>query len=185
MPVFCCHSYRSIILLWQLIRTNILSLPIHQEDMVEGVFDAHERLLPLLFGIKLAFPDGHHVPAHLRQLVLHLDVALLVAFYLMPPKFDMGLRQAILVAPLMPMPKAPIHKDASAIFAKHYIGSAWQSAVIDTITEATGEEIPPHHHLRLRILRVNRSHDFAPLFCCQSVHIRKRKREYFAKQDLP
>ena len=162
-----------------------MSLSIHQEDMVEGIFDSHERLLPLLLCIELAFPDGHHVPAHLRQFMLHLNVSLFVPFYLMPPKLHVGLRQAILVAPFMSMPKAPIHKDASAIFAKHNIGSAWQTAIIDTETEAAGEEKPPHHHLRLRILRMNRSHDFAALFCCQSVHVRKRKRQYFANKTFP
>ena len=158
---------------------------IHQEDVVKGVFDSHERLLPLLLCIELAFPDGHHVPTHLRQLVLHLDVSLFVPFYLMPPKLHVCFGQTIFITPLMPMPKATIHKNTRTIFAKHNIGSARQSAIIDTITEATGEEIPPHHHLRLRILRVNRSHDFTPLFCCQSVHVRKRKRQYFANKTFP
>lgn len=99
-----------------------MPFPIQQEDMVEGVFDSHERLLSLLLGIELTFPDGHHMPSHLRQLVLHLDVTLFIALYLMPPKFHVGLRQTILVAPLMSMPEASVHEDASAVLAKHYIG---------------------------------------------------------------
>lgn len=141
--------------------------------MVEGVFDGHERLLPFLLGVELALPHGHHMPPHLRQPMLHLDIPLFVAFYLAAPKLDVGLRQAILVAIRMAMPEAAIHKDASAVLAEHDVGRARQPAIVDTVTETAGEEIPPHHHLWFRILRVNRSHDLAPLFRRQSIHIRK------------
>ena len=187
MNLFCCHCH--CIVFWQAIRldshciaisnssrrrtrqTRRRLLPIHQIDMIERILYRHECTLSLFLGIELAFPNSHHMPPHPCQLMLHLNISLLIAHNLLTPKLHMSLRRAILVTILMTMPKATIHKDTRTILAKHNVRRAWQSAIVHTITEAAGKEIPPHHHLWLRILGMNRSHYLATLLLCQLCHI--------------
>lgn len=162
--IFRCHHW---LFCWYIIP---LDSPVLQENLIERICQRLQCLFSF-GGLQLTFPNGDTVPVHSSKFMLNLQIPFFVPLYLVDPELRIGFWYSIIATTLMSMPKATIHKDASAIFAKDYIWRTRQSTTVDTITESAGKEISPHHHLRLRILGMNRSHDLATLFCRQLCHI--------------
>jgi hypothetical protein len=71
----------------------------------------------------------------------------------------------------MPMPKAPVDKDACSIFPQHQVRMPRQPFMIQSISETTLPQPTPHNHFWLRILIVNRRHILMPLLWSEVVHI--------------
>ena len=110
------------------------------------------------------------MPPHACQFLLHPLVPLLVAYYLCMPVIGSRLGHHKQPAPLMPMPEAPVHKDARPVFPQHYVRFPRQSRMVKPISKATTPQEFPHQHFRLRILSLYRSHAPVPLFWSQFVH---------------
>ena len=99
-------------LLWYIIS---LCPMVQQEDLVQRVSQGFQ--CPLHDGrFQLAFPYRNAMPPHACQFLLHPLVPLLVAYYLCMPVLCSRLGHHEQPAPLVPMPEAPVHKDARPVF---------------------------------------------------------------------
>ena len=110
------------------------------------------------------------MPPHACQFLLHPLVPLLVAYYLCMPVIGSRLGHHKQPAPLMPMPEAPVHKDARPVFPQHNVRFPRQSRMVKPISKATSPQEFPHQHFWLRILSLYRSHAPVPLFRSKFVH---------------
>ena len=146
-----------------------------------------QRLLTLRW-LQLTFPYRDAMPSHLRQLSQLLPVPFLIPPYLRHPKLPICLRDLTTLRTLnhiilltsdifhpwqchmVPVPEAPIHKDASPVFPQHQIRMPRQPPVVQTIPESPLPQPPPHNHLRLRVLRPNRRHIRVPLLWRELIH---------------
>ena len=70
----------------------------------------------------------------------------------------------------MSMPTAPVHENARPVFPQNQVRMSGQSLVIQTISEPSRPQPPPHDHLWLRILRVDSSHICVPLLWSELIH---------------
>lgn len=113
-------------------------------------------------------PYCNAMPPHHSQFLLHPLVPFLVAYYLCIPVLGSRLGHHKQPAPLVPMPEAPVHKDACPVFPQHYVRFPRQSRMVKPISKATSPQEFPHQHFRLRVLALYRSH--APWFRSQFVH---------------
>ena len=115
------------------------------------------------------------MPTHRCKLLLLLLVPLFVPSDLRHPELRVCLRNLAALRTLnvrrnvVSVPKATIDEDASPVFLEHQVGMSWQSFMIEPISEASLPQSTPHNHLRLRVLRTNRSHRFVPLLWSESV----------------
>ena len=153
-------------LLWYIIS---LCAMVQEEDPVKRVSQGFQGHVPA-GRFQLAFPYRNAMPPHACQFLLHPLVPLLVAYYLCMPVLGSRLRHHEQPAPLMPMPEAPVHKDARPVFPQHYVRFPRQSRMVKPISKATTPQEFPHQHFRLRILSLYRSHAPVPLFRSQFVH---------------
>ena len=110
------------------------------------------------------------MPPHHSQFLLHPLVPFLVTYYLCMPVIGSRLGHHKQPAPLVPMPEAPVHKDACPVFPQHYVRFPRQSRMVEPISEATTPQEFAHQHFRLRVLALYRSHAPVPLFRSQFVH---------------
>ena len=75
---------------------------------------------PLIF-FQFTLPNCYAMPSHCCQLSLFLFVSLYIAINLFNPKISIRFGYDIITAAMMSMPKTPVYKDTSAIFAKYNI----------------------------------------------------------------
>lgn len=125
-------------------------LAVIEKNLVERIGEARERGLPSL-GLQLAFPNCDAMPAHLRQLLLHGFVALLVAAYFRNPIVLVRLRRLIILAVDVSVPKAAVHENADAVSAQHDVGLAGQPLVVEPIAVAETPKEFAHNQLGLRV----------------------------------
>ena len=142
---------------------------VQEEDPVQRVSQGFQCPLPA-GRFQLAFPYRNAMPPHHSQFPLHPLVPLLVAYYLCMPVLCSRLRHHEQPAPIVPMPEAPVHKDACPVFPQHYVRFPRQSRMVEPISETTTPQEFAHQHFWLRILSLYRSHAPVPLFRSQFVH---------------
>lgn len=92
---------------------------------------------------QLAFPNCDTMPAHLGQLLLLQLVTIPVAADFLCPKVHVGSWHPEILASFVPMPKATIHEDASAVLAKHNIRMPRQPRIVEPVAKPI-----PHKNLR-------------------------------------
>lgn len=142
---------------------------VQQEDLVQRVSQGFQSHVPA-GRLQLAFPYRNAMPPHVCQFLLHPLVPLLITYYLCMPVLGSRLGHYKQPAPLVPMPEAPVHKDARPVFPQHYVRFPRQSRMVEPISKATTPQEFAHQHFRLRILSLYRSHAPVPLFRSQFVH---------------
>jgi hypothetical protein len=113
---------------------------------------------------ELALPKLDDVPAHVTKFDATIQITFPIPFYLGFPKLRIRLRQDIISASFMSMPKASVNEDASTILLQHNIGRTKQSLHIDTETEAMCKKKFPYNHFRFRVLATDVCHAAMPLF---------------------
>lgn len=145
---------------------------VFEENAVEGEGQALQRLFPLRI-LELALPNGDAVPAHSRQLLLLGPVPFSVSCNLLPPKISVGLRQFVVLASFVPVPKAAVDKDASTIFLQHQVGMSGQTRVVEPITEPTTPQPAAHNELGACVLIADSCHILVTLGGCVIIHITK------------
>ena len=72
----------------------------------------------------------------------------------------------------MPMPKAPIDKNAGPILSHDDIRMSWQPFMVETVSEPPGEEEPSDDHLRLGVFGPDGRHILVPLGLTDRIHHR-------------
>lgn len=140
-----------------------------QVDVVQCVGERLQRRFPFA-GPQLAFPDDDDVPAHLRQLVILLPVALTVTADFLLPELRVRPGHAEVAAALVPVPEAAVDEHARAVLPQHDVGMPWQPGVVQAVPEALPPQVSPHRHFGLRVPRPYRSHVPVPLLCRQMIH---------------
>ena len=93
----------------------------------------------------------------------------LIPFYFVDPKFRIGFRNGVVLASLMTMPKATIHKDAGSVLPHHDVGFPWQSWLVQSITESMPPQPFAHNHLRLCVSSVDGCHVCMRLLWCKGI----------------
>ena len=140
-----------------------------KEYAVERVCQRLQRALAA-GRLQFAFPYGDAVPAHTRESRALFLVTADLALYLLTPEVRIGLRQGIVAATVMPMPETSVDEDYRAILAQDDVGMSRQTTVVDTVAEATSEQILTHKKLRLGVLAAYCRHASAALFGSHLVH---------------
>ena len=87
--------------------------------------------------------------------MLHFKVSLFIAFDLVHPEIGVGLRDGVVLAPLMAMPEASVDEDARSVHSHHDVWFPRQSWMIQPVAESTTPQILAYKHLRLRVLSTN------------------------------
>ena len=150
-----------------------------QVDVIEGESKGLQRLFPH-FGLQLTLPHRDAVPSHLCQLPLLFLIPFFVALDLLLPKICIRLRHPEVLAAIMPMPKAAVDKHARSVLTQHNIRMAWQTRIVQPVSEALSPQIFAHKNLRLRVRRANRGHVLVSLLWCKYVHDAKLLKIWFA-----
>ena len=114
---------------------------------------------------QLAFPNCDTMPAHLGQLLLLQLVTIPVAADFLCPKVHVGSWHPEILASFVPMPKATIHEDASAVLAKHNIRMPRQPRIVEPVAEAHSPQKFAHDHLGASVLGTYGSHDVVASLC--------------------
>ena len=133
-----------------------------QEDAAQGDHQSPQGLFAPV-APELALPDDDAIPAHRRQLLAHLLVALTVAADLCLPELRARLRHDEIPAPLVPVPETPVDEDTRPVLAHHDVRLPRQPRMAQPIAEPVPPQIPAHHHLRPRVPTPDRRHIPAPL----------------------
>ena len=120
--------------------------------------------------MNFAFPEYDHVPASGLKSSVFLFIPCNVPLELGLPELHIGLRHSRDFAALVAMPEAAVHEDDRVPFGEHDVGMAGQFGGMKAVAESEGVEGVAHKHLRLRVLRPNPAHDFAPLLWRYGVH---------------
>lgn len=163
--LFCCFQHTILFLQLGIRLTNDSML--FKPDLIKGECQRLQRLLPFR-RLQFTLPNGDAMPTHLSQPLLSFNIPFLVPLDLRHPKLPICIWY--LTATLVPMPKAPIHKDTSTILFQHQIRMPRQPWRIKPISEALTPQPFSHNHLRLRILTTNRSHCSVSLFWRKLIH---------------
>ena len=135
--------------------------------------------------LHLTLPDDDDMPPVRFQSGVLLFVTGHIPFELGHPELNVGLRRACRLAPLVPMPEAAVHEDDRMPLRKHDVGMAGQFGGLKAVAESQGVKVAAHKHLRLRVLRPNPAHDFAPLLWRYGVHQEMRRQGLYAIVVLP
>ena len=135
--------------------------------------------------MNFAFPKYEHVPACGLQCGVLLPVTRDIAVELGLPELHVGFRHGRDFAALMPMPEAAVHEYDCVPLGKHDVGMAGQLGGMKAVAEPQGVKVAAHKHLRLRVLRPNSAHDFAPLLWCDGVHQEMRRQGLYAIVVFP
>ena len=163
--LFCCFQHTILFLQLGIRLANDGML--FQPDLIESIGQRLQCLFPFRW-FQFALPDGNAMPTHLRQPLLRLNIPFLIPFDLRHPKLPICIRY--LAATLMPMPKAPIHKNTSTILFQHQIRMPRQSWRVKPISKSLTPEPFTHNHLWLRILTTNRRHRLVSLLWGEMIH---------------
>ena len=102
----------------------------------------------------------------------HFRIALFVPSYLADPKLRVGLRDGVVLASLMSMPEAAVHKDARPVLPQHDVWLARQTWMVQPIAEATAEQEFSDRDFRFGVFSPYRCHAAVALFLSQLVHNR-------------
>lgn len=94
------------------------------------------------------------------------SVAHFIPFDFLFPKLEMGIRQGSLSTALVPVPKATVDKNGSAVFLQHNIRIPGQSLAVKPITEATSKEIFSHYKFGAGVLVAHGRHTASALLRC-------------------
>lgn len=128
-----------------------------QKDSVECEHQGFQRVRSSQW-LQLAFPNHDAVPPHCRQLAAHLAISFLISSYFFYPELRVGFRYSIISAPLVPMPKAAVDEDASAVFPHHDVGLARKAGMIQPIAVSMAPQPLAHNHFWPGVLTVNGGH---------------------------
>lgn len=149
--VFRCHR---MLFFRQLI---VFDSAVLEKDSVECKRQGFQRVR-LSQWLQLAFPNHDAVPSHCGQLATHLTISFLISSYFFYPELRVGFRYSVIFAPLMPMPKAAIDEDASAVFPHHDVGLARKAGMIQPIAVSMAPQPLAHNHFWPGVLTVNGGH---------------------------
>lgn len=138
-----------------------------QKCMVDMIFYFQQRLPPYR-RLQLAFPHGHHSPAHLFQRFLVTRVTLPVTFDLSFPKITVRMRYMPVY--LMSMPKASVYENHNTILTQHDVWRTWQPLHILAVTIAAREEVTAYNPFRFCIPTPYPRHNSRTLFLAPDIH---------------
>lgn len=162
-------------LLFGCIRQSFTRLPIRsgpevkQQHFIQGISQPLQSLLPH-FWLKLAFPNLDDMPSHVAQPDALVKVTPAVSLYLVPPECRVRLRQDIILASFMPVPKTAVHEDNRPILAENNIRTARQPPDMYPITESARKKKLPDNKFRLRVAPAYPRHAPMPLLWSQLVN---------------
>jgi hypothetical protein len=106
----------------------------------------------------LTVPNGHYIPARIREASDIPAVALNVALSFPTPKRGAGRRHNPSVSTVMTMPEAPMNKDDRTILSQHDVGISWQRSLVDAEPVTEPMQRRPDAEFRLGILTTDRRH---------------------------
>ena len=144
---------------------------VSQIDGIERIFQRCQRGESRL-RLQLTFPYGDTVPSQGCKRDEVLFVSALVSGDFLFPELGVGLRHPECAASFMPMPKAPIDKNAGPILSHDDIRMSWQPFMVETVSEPPGEEEPADDHLRLGVFGPDGRHILVPLGLTDRIHHR-------------
>ena len=110
----------------------------------------------------------------------HFRIALFVPSYLADPKLRVGLRDGVVLASLMSMPEAAVHKDARPVLPQHDVWLARQTWMVQPIAESMPPQIVAHQYLRLRILATDGCHVGMKIAVHLLAHLFQQERPIFS-----
>ncbi len=148
------------------IRLDVL-FEMAQIGMVDVVLDFPQCLLSGC-RFQLAFPDGHHRPAHCPQLCLVFFVTLFVPFDFVFPEFLVAFGHG--AVRFMSVPEAAVDENDCAVFAQDNIRRTGQPFHVFAVTVAPGEQVAAHNPFRFRVFAPYFRHDGGTLFLAPDVH---------------
>ena len=143
---------------------------------------------------ELTFPKLNDVPPHVAKLDTSIQITLAIPFNLCLPEFGVRLRQNIIAASFVSVPKASVHENTSTILLQDNIGCTRQPFHIDAKTEAVCKEEFPYDYFWLGVLATDTGHApmalFRSHFVCHGAnlqrkcHIPKRNLHFKSKQNI-
>jgi hypothetical protein len=108
--------------------------------------------------LQLAFPYAERFPAHCPQIAKVDLISFDVLQELWLPIVAAGLGDSALVAALMQVPKAAMHKDHLAQLCEYQVRLSRKRWNVKPITKALRVKKPPNKHFRRSILARNAPH---------------------------
>lgn len=118
---------------------------------------------------KAAFPEQNHPPSGFLQVGNYFPVATHIAGEFCLPEFDIAGRCRGILAPLMPMPVAPVNEHYRAVSRKNEIRSTGQFSVMQPITQSLAMQKASDQHFGPGILAANAGHHSRPYRRCNDV----------------
>ena len=124
--LFCSFQHTILFLQLGIRLTNDGML--FKPDLIKGKCQRLQCLLPFRW-FQFTLPNGNAMPTHLSQSFLRLNIPFLVPLDLRHPKIPpciwyfttIRIYCFVFNGNIVPMPKAPIHKDTSTIFLQYQI----------------------------------------------------------------
>jgi hypothetical protein len=106
-----------------LILNEIITIECSAVDLVKG----RHNLLEEYSGLHFAFPNRENSPAHRLKCVALPPISFNIRREFLRPEFASSLGKACGLAPLVPVPKAPVDEDYSLSARKHEIRGSGQT----------------------------------------------------------
>ena len=131
---------------------------------VKDVWQFLKCLFTAVCCFQLTFPYNYNTPTKLTENSGITLVASPVPFNFGLPEFSVRFRQAIVFTIIMSVLKTAVDENNGLKTSQHYVWTAGEFFVVQSVTPAHRMQITPYKHLRFCIIAFYRSHITAAFF---------------------